>query len=320
MKVSPRWKSLLVLSIKLLVLVSILIYLGPRLFDVDVSRETLTRIVYGILISQPAKIIGNLFAAIRLHILSGKTISIKGAFISNVLVVGFNPFLPLRTSELIKPIYLARSEDIPMSRIVNFVIFERLFDLLAIGIIAIGAISVSELDEASSIPVVVAFCLMMLALIPGYRYIVKSDWLNRLLKKRNIDFSAEGMKWSIWNSGLVFFLSLLVWLSSSLSVYQFLEVALVTDSVSAGSAVIVFVGGLLGGLLAFAPGAIGSFEAVSLAAMKMTSDIGGDLAVAAGLRIQSNLYECLLALVVLFFDHSIIKESWKALRRKKRKP
>jgi glycosyltransferase 2 family protein len=188
------------------------------------------------------------------------------------LTIGMNAVLPGRISELLKPIFLMKHIDLPMSVGLAAVFLERMADAIVIGLLALASASV--VIGYTGLNIIVA---LMLAVVLVLIFLPR---LQLLLKKLNIRLPGAAFH--------VFFEKFLAHASMRIKGGSFLNALMITVAVwlldcvtialffhAAGSIplglfgiLLVFVATTIGAAIPALPGGLGTYEAAAVFSLK----------------------------------------------------
>lgn len=233
--------------------------------DVDAVAGWLTsRLIVGLLASQPFLIGCYLAFALRLRILLPSKPDFRIAYNASVLPIGLNAFLPARLSELVKPFYLHRAAGVPPVEAVTALVLERVLDVVVLGVIALALLPSTYLPRGKL--GVIAIAIAIAAILPWVVNRVRARFPDRpqriwqLLRSsgdaiaRVSDAKRYAALLTLTGAG---------WGAGLLSVYVCLRLAS-DQPISVGQAGIVYLLTLIGGLLAILPAGVGTFQAAAM--------------------------------------------------------
>jgi conserved hypothetical protein len=97
-----------------------------------------------------------LIAALRLSYLGRGRISLRRAFLANLLCLGLNNVFPARLGEVAKLTYLRRTEGLPFKAGIGIIFWERFFDLNMLLLLTLA--STADLGRSTTLLCLVSVC------------------------------------------------------------------------------------------------------------------------------------------------------------------
>ncbi|MEQ8402147.1 MAG: lysylphosphatidylglycerol synthase transmembrane domain-containing protein [Silicimonas sp.] len=259
----------------ILVLVSFLVIgsVGLISFGDATTRQIALALAVAIL---PASV-AILLPGLRLALLAGAPVTGLQGFWANAASVCLFLVLPGRLSEGAKPLILHMEAGLPFAKGLTATALERMLDIAAVlclaGLLFLsGAYSSTSAGgiEITNLLIVLFVCLVSVGLLiwRGPRLFARSQ--SRLAKAvRQMVVDSLVVIHRLRGFAMISRLTLItagIWLSSYLIAFAILEIA-GNVSVSPWDALLVFLAGTIGYVVAIAPGGIGTFEAATVLAL-----------------------------------------------------
>lgn len=286
----------------------VLLFIVFLFYSIDFSKlvsffsERWRQLFIAIAIPQPLLVLSFFFLSQRLKMFSSAyQISGRLAFSAYVLSVGCNTFMPARLAEFVKPAYLLLRAGTPVASGLAYLVLEKTFDLLAIGIMIIAIGLNLTIFQQFDYRWAFLFLPGLVFIRFGTQYFLI---LYQKFAKTNHDRVGEFARTISQNSSMLnsikfALVSILGWSFSLGSVYVCLN-TITERSFSIGESAFVFFMTLVGGLIAVLPAGIGTFHAMATYAL---TEIGVELHEAAAISIVLHIQAYVFA--VLFTAYVI---------------
>lgn len=249
----------------------------------------------------------------RINILSGRKLGMMTATKGNSLALVGAFFIPGRVTEILKPFYFLKTRQLPVSAGISIVMVERIFDVVALVVLALVAVNFIDIASQSfygaitNLAIFVSIVLMLVLLI-AFRFPSAIEKLIKRLPPASLRRFLESSFVS-FRQGLAFgfsywsiILTSVVWAGSVGLYWLFLQFD-GGAQLEFGQSLIVFLIGTLGITITITPGGIGTFEAaVALILQQFGYGFEAALASAIGLRLVVFFPNAIIASYVVMFE------------------
>lgn len=300
-----RYKTLVLRASFALVLLGFFLYfIDWENFNTYLSWQT----VWGALAAQIAILIAVFLMAVRHSFLVSRPAApLKPTAIAVFLAQGLIFIIPGRLPEFLKATYLRKTCDVPLSAGVTAIFFERLMDLVVIGLLAAVALPLAGLTGFwLFIPVFFLGGPLTFVLFAHW----KKHWiewlLGRLPHEKLRDFAKTSLhyftvKLTLRDYSFAFFVGIMIWGCFLLS-YVILFYFWQAPSLSFGAIVAVYIAGILGATIPLLPGGLGSVEgAAAFALLQFGYNFTQAVEVTIGMRFSQILFLLPFSLILLVF-------------------
>jgi len=315
-----RYKTLFLrASLSLALFGGFLYFIDWENFNTYLSWQT----IWGALAAQIAIVTAVFLMAVRHSFLVSRPAApLKPTAISVFLAQGLTFIIPGRLPEFLKATYLRKTCDVPLSAGVTAIFFERLMDLVVVGLLATVALPFAGLT---------GFWLMIpLGFLGGpFAFILlahfKKHWLEWLIQRLPHQKLRDFAKMSLHHFteiltfrdySLAFLVGIMIWGAFLLS-YVILFYFWQAPGLSFGAIVAVYIAAILGAAIPLLPGGLGSVEgAAAFALLQFGYNFTQAIEVTIGLRFTQILFLLPLSLILLVFVRTGLSNILRDLKEK----